>query len=114
MPFILRMDLKAAAGLALGVLIGVVAGTVYLLLLKTADHIISSKKTSSIRTLIAEFLALPAFCLGSPWIVSIVAPDEKLVYMCSLAAVFSLISLYPASRWIIQLGEDFGKRQNKI
>jgi hypothetical protein len=33
-------------------------------------------------------------------------------YLISLVAVFAIISLYPAARWIIQLGDQLGaKRQ---
>src|SRR5262245_28017401 len=32
-------------------------------------------------------------------------------YVGSLAVTFCIISLYPATRWILQLGEDFGNRR---
>ena len=100
-------------GLALGFLIGIISGTVFLLLLKTAVGA-SGKGTSSIVTLTAELLAIPTFWFGGPWLTSLLLQLVSLQdlinsYVGSLAVTFSVISLYPATRWILQLGEDFGK-----
>ena len=102
-------------GLVIGVLVGVITGTVFLLLLKTADR--ASEKGASILTLTSELLAIPTFWFGGPWLTSgllKLVPLSELInpYLVALAAVFSIISLYPAARWIIQLGEQLGaKRQ---
>jgi len=100
-------------GVALGLLIGVISGIVFLLLLKTAVGTVS-KGAPAILTLTSELLAIPAFWFGGPWfttkLLSLVPlPDLINPYVVSLAVTFSLISLYPAGRWIIRLGEDFGK-----
>ena len=102
------------AGLAIGLLIGVITGTVFLLLLKTANQ--ASEKGVSIVTLTSEILAIPTFWFGGPWLTSgmlKLVPLNQLInpYLMSLVAVFSLISLYPASCWIIQLGEQFGTKR---
>lgn len=101
-------------GLALGILIGIVSGTVFLLLLKTAVSA-PDKGASSIVPLTAELLAMPTFWLGGPFLTTRLLEQvdfHDLInpYVGSLAVTFSIISLYPAARWIIQLGEDFGKR----
>ena len=77
-------------GLALGVLIGVITGTVFLLILKTADRA-SDKGTSSILTLTTELLAIPTFWFGGPWLTSrmlALVPLPELInpYLVSLAA----------------------------
>jgi hypothetical protein len=101
-------------GLALGFLIGIISGTVFLLLLKTAVSA-PDKGASSIVTLTAGLLAMPTFWFGGPWLTTkllepVQVQDLLNPYVGSLAVTFSIISLYPAARWIIQLGEDFGKR----
>ena len=103
-------------GLALGFLIGIISGIVFLLLLKTALSA-PDKGPSSIMTLTAELLAMPTFWFGGPWLTTkLLEPVEMQdllnPYVGSLAVTFSIISLYPAARWIIQLGEDFGKRSD--
>jgi hypothetical protein len=102
-------------GLALGLLIGIISGTVFLLLLKTAVSA-SNNAASSIMTLTAELLAMPTFWFGGPWLTTkllelVPLPDLINPYVGSLAITFSVISLYPATRWILQLGEDFGKER---
>jgi Na+-driven multidrug efflux pump len=105
-------------GLALGFLIGVITGIVFLLILKTADRL-SEKGTASILTLTTELLAIPTFWFGGPWLATTgmlkgVGEQTGLLnsYLISLVAVFAIISLYPAARWIIQLGDQLGaKRQ---
>lgn len=104
-------------GLALGFLIGIISGTVFLLLLKTAVSA-PQKGASLIMTLTAELLAMPTFWFGGPWLTTklldLVQLQELInPYVGSLAVTFSIFSLYPAARWIIQLGEDFGKRPEK-
>lgn len=101
-------------GLAIGILIGVITGTVFLLLLKTADR--ASEKGVSILTLISQLLAIPTFWFGGPWLTSdllkLVSRSELInPYLVSLVAVFSIISFYPAARWIIQVGEQLGAKR---
>ena len=100
-------------GLALGFLIGIISGIVFLLLLNTAV-ITSDKSASFILTLTAELFAIPTFWFGGPWLTTQLlklVPLQELInpYVASLAVIFSVISLYPATCWIIQLGKDFGQ-----
>jgi len=104
-----------AFGLALGLLIGIISGTVFLWLLKTAVSA-SNQGISSVVTLTAELLAMPTFWFGGPWLTTELlklVPMQELLnpYVGSLAVTFCIISLYPATRWILQLGEDFGNRR---
>src|SRR5215472_5219231 len=108
------MNQQWIAGLTIGLLIGVVTGTVFLLLLKTANE--ASEKRASILKLTSEILAIPTFWFGGPWLSTKILKNlsmDTLInpYLIALAAVFSLISLYPAARWIIQLGEQFGTKR---
>jgi hypothetical protein len=102
-------------GTAIGLLIGLVTGIVFLLLLKTADQ--ASEQGMSVLKVTTEILAIPTFWFGGPWfttgLLKLVEMDKFInPYLVSLVAVFSLISLYPAARWIIQLGEHFGGKRN--
>ncbi len=95
--------------------LGIVSGAVFLLLLQTAVNV-ANKGTSSILPLTAELLAMPTFWFGGPFLTTQLlklVPQEELLnpYIVSLALTFCAFSLYPAARWIIQLGEDFGKRR---
>ena len=106
-----------AVGLALGFLIGIISGTIFLLLLKTAVTA-SDKGASSIVTFTGQLFAIPTFWTGGPWLTSkLLEPVhvQELInpYVGSLAVTFCLFSLYPAARWIIQLGEDFGRRRGE-
>jgi hypothetical protein len=112
--FTIRFGGDVIVGLAIGLLIGVITGTVFLLLLKTANR--PSEKGVSIATLTSGILAIPTSWFGGPWLTSgmlRLVPMKELInpYLISLATVFSLISLYPAARWIIQLGEQFGTKR---
>jgi hypothetical protein len=112
--FTIRFGGNVIAGLTIGLLIGVITGTVFLLLLKTANQ--ASERGVSIATLTSEILAIPTFWFGGPWLTTRMlklVPIKELInpYLISLAAVFSLICLYPAARWIIQLGEQFGTKR---
>jgi hypothetical protein len=76
------------------------------------------KGASSVVTLTAALLAMPTFWFGGPWLTTkllepVQVQDLINPYVGSLAVTFSIISLYPAARWIIQLGEDFGKRRGE-
>ncbi|MEH2532866.1 hypothetical protein V1277_000749 [Bradyrhizobium sp. AZCC 1588] len=104
-------------GLALGFLIGIISGTVFLLLLKTAVSN-PDKGASSIVTLTAQLFAMPTFWFGGPWLTTKLLEAVQMSelinpYVASLAVTFSSISLYPAARWIMQLGEDFGRRRGE-
>ena len=102
-------------GTAVGLLIGAVTGVVFLLLLKTADR--ASEQGTSVLTVTTEILAIPTFWFGGPWLTTnllqLVKKDDFInPYLISLVAVFGLIALYPAARWIIQLGEHFGAKKD--
>lgn len=100
------------AGVALGVLIGIVTGIVFLLLLRTANRL-SGKPVPTIMTLTTELLAIPTFWFAGPWVTSgllELVPLGDLInpYIVSLAATFVVILIYPAFRWIVQLAEELG------
>ena len=109
--------MAVAAGLALGLLIGLISGTVFLLLLKTATYW-SEKGASLILPLVSQIVAIPSFW-GGGWLggrllekplAGEAAPDLLKYYVVSLAVTFLLIFAYPAVRWIARLGEELGAR----
>jgi len=104
-------------GLFLGIPIGIISGIVFLILFKTLISN-SIRGISSILKVIAQILAIPTFCYGGQWIAGKLLdilfenPDvDKMVssYIISVGLFFSLIVIFPISRWIIKLGEDLGK-----
>jgi hypothetical protein len=102
-------------GTAIGLLIGAVTGVVFLLLLKTADR--ASEQGASVLKVTAEILAIPTFWFGGPWLTTTLlkgVPTDQFLspYVISLVAVFTIVAIYPAARWIIQLGEHFGAKKD--
>ncbi len=102
-----------SAGLALGILIGIISGIVFLLLLKTADRL-TKGDAKAILAFTAELLAIPTFMLGGPWITGsllqvVPLPDLINPYLNSLVITFPVILIYPAGRWIIRSGQELGR-----
>ena len=110
--------MTVAAGVSLGLLIGLISGSVFLLLLKTATFW-SEKGASLILPLVGQIVAIPSFW-GGGWLggrlleelLSQGSAKTVLVhyYVVSLAVTFLLIFAYPAYRWILRLGEELGGR----
>jgi hypothetical protein len=99
-------------GIALGLLIGIVTGLVVCLLIKTAWTTPRLNMTSLV-ALIGQFLAIPTFWLGGPWISGSFLSGKQLTellpyYIASLACTFSLIALYPLLKIVISLGRTIG------
>jgi hypothetical protein len=100
-------------GYAIGTLVGIISGTVFLLLLNAAVNP-QKKGNPPILKLSASFLAMPPFWFGSPWLTSTflqpVDPGDLVnSYAISLAITFGAIAAYPGLRWIIKVGEELGK-----
>jgi hypothetical protein len=99
------------AGTFIGVLIGLVSGTVMLVLLRTASSA-SIGHVKAIIAITAEFLAIPTFWFGGPWLTStflqLVSLEEMLdPYIVSLTLTFLVLIFYPIFRWIVKMGNDF-------
>ncbi|MCI0723057.1 MAG: hypothetical protein L0338_29460 [Acidobacteria bacterium] len=100
-------------GSALGLLIGVVSGTVALVLLKTVNTA-KLKDVSSLVTLTSEMLAIPTFWFGGPWVSATLlklVSLERIInpYIIAVAISFTLIVSYPVFRWIVHLGAELGR-----
>lgn len=99
-------------GIALGILIGVISGLVVLFLFKTGMRAL---KPIDILLLVPEFLAIPTFWLGGPWLTTslleIVDLNDILPsYILSLTFTFVLIIIIPLFRLVIVLGNEVGRR----
>ena len=97
-------------GLFIGVLIGVISGMVTLLLLRTATGA-SIKEVKAIIAITAEFLAIPTFWFGGPWVTTALlnlVPLTKFLnpYIISLTISYLIIVFYPIFRWIIKFADD--------
>ncbi len=100
-------------GLVLGLLIGIVTGTVFLLILRAANRLADNGK-SAVVTFTAQLLSLPTFWVGGPWLTGRLLRQVDLAafyqpYVIALLLSFSCFSLYPAARWIIQVGDEMGR-----
>ena len=103
------------AGIVLGLLIGVVTGTVFLLLLKSGRLPASTQK---LVTLTGELLAIPTFMVGGPWLSTSILKLVELKdfinpYLISLVTCFFLFCGYPAIRWISELADELGRPRGK-
>jgi hypothetical protein len=92
-------------GIALGLLIGVITGTAFLLLVLTAKF----TDAKAIISVVAEILAIPTFWLGGPWLTTTLMQqvDLNLIlpsYLASLACTFLAAALYPLVRLVIRTG----------
>lgn len=104
------------AGITLGLLIGAVSGTVFLLLLRSAS--LPTTPAEKVLTLTAELLAIPSFWLGGPWLTTdilklIALSDIINPYLVSLAVSFFMFCSYPAIRWIASLADELGHSGGK-
>lgn len=98
-------------GIALGLLIGAITGTVFLLLLRSAR--LPTTATQKLITLTAELLAIPTFMLGGPWLSTKILqpiPISEFInpYLISLSFSFFIFCGYPAVRWIRSLADELG------
>ena len=101
------------AGIGIGILIGIISGTVALLLLKTANTA-SVRNPTSVVAITTEILAIPSFWFGGPWVTSsflnLVALQEMInPYIVTLASSFSIIMVYPIIKWVLSLANELGQ-----
>ena len=96
-------------GVSLGLIIGIVSGTAFILLLWVA----MTFRSSFLRlvAIIGEILALPTFWFGGAWVQTELLKDVKwqdvlVPYAPSLAFAFVITAIYPWVRIIIRIGDD--------
>jgi hypothetical protein len=103
-------------GIGLGILIGLLSGTVALILLRTANSLDTSN-VKSVITITAEILAIPTFWFAGSWLTRLGIenrPPEFLdLYVITLAATFSMLLAYPIYRWIFKLGHELGREMER-
>ena len=102
-------------GIGIGILIGIITGTVALIIIRTVNKK-SLRSLTNIVSLTSELLAIPTFWFGGPWLTTDVIKlfDLKNIinpYIIALAVTFSLIIAYPIARLTIQLGKELGQFQ---
>jgi hypothetical protein len=112
----LSRDAVVIVGIVVGLLIGAISGTVFLLLLRSANQsTTSAQKTIS---LTAEILAIPTFWFGGKWVSTDLLNQADLAdfinpYVIALALCFFLFCSYPAFRWIGSLANELGTARTK-
>lgn len=100
-------------GIPIGILIGVVTGTIFLVLLKTV-HGANISNVASVAAIVSEISAIPTFWFGGPWVVTsfLNLVDLKEIinfYIISLALVFCVFVAFPVSKWIAQTAVILGR-----
>jgi len=101
-------------GILVGLLVGIVSGVVFLLLLQAGARISREINIKSVITVATELLAIPAFWFAPKWISDKVLPLQEFrdPYVVGLAIAFAAMAAYPASKWILRVGEDLGRGQS--
>jgi ABC-type arginine transport system permease subunit len=103
-------------GIALGILIGVISGFVFLLLFRTLHH---AQKYRDILPAIPELLGIPTFWFGGPWLTTALLKIVELndiflrSYILSLMCTFVLIIIMPLFRFVIMIGNEIGRTEEK-
>ena len=100
-------------GIGLGILIGVISGTVALVLLRTANSL-NRVNLKPIVAITAEILAIPTFWFGGPWLTGTIlvgtsTADFVNPYVMTLACTFSILMGYPVFRWVVKVGAELGR-----
>jgi hypothetical protein len=100
-------------GIPIGFLIGIVTGTIFLVLLKTV-HGAKIDNTASVVAIVSEISAIPTFWFGGPWVTTsllkLVSLDAMInSYIVTLAIVFGTYVSVPVFRWIAQTATMLGK-----
>lgn len=100
-------------GIGLGILIGLISGTVALVLLRTANSLnrVNLKPIIAVTT---EILAIPTFWFGGPWLTSNILVESPIAdfvnpYVMTLACTFSILMAYPIFRWVVKVGTELGR-----
>lgn len=100
-------------GISLGVLIGIVTGVVMILLISAATK--TKLRARDIIPLTAEFLSIPTFWFGGPWLTTSFLKTVDLndileSYMLSLVLTFVLVIIYSLIGLIIREGNKMKDR----
>ena len=106
-------DNSVILGIGLGILIGVISGTVALVLLRTANSL-NRVNLKPIIAITAEILAIPTFWFGGPWLTGTVLVGTSTAdfinpYVMTLACTFSVLMAYPVFRWVVKVGTELGR-----
>ena len=96
------MLLQIIAGLAIGILIGVLSGIVFLSMLRL---VVKARKLKEVVAIAAQLLSLPTFWFGGPWLGNRLMQSlkwESLLpyYLLGLAVVFLLLISGPLIAYI--------------
>jgi hypothetical protein len=100
-------------GVPIGVLIGVVTGLVVVLMIRTAWRT-AANDIKGIAALGGEFLAIPTFWFGGPWVSgklvqSNLPPDFLSYYLVALMLSFVAIAVFPLVKIVINVGREVAK-----
>jgi hypothetical protein len=97
----------------IGVLIGAITGLVVVLMIRTAWRT-ASNDIKGLLTLIGEFLVIPTFWFGGPWVSGkLLASSDPSgflsAYLVALVITFTVIAVFPLVKIVINVGREIGK-----
>jgi hypothetical protein len=95
-------------GIALGVLIGMITGAIFVFMLKSLHRASSWGEGLKV---VGEMLAVPTFWFGGPWVAtkaltSVTWPDVLPSYVVALAVVYTMMAVLPVLRYIARTADD--------
>lgn len=102
------MHTATIIGLALGLLIGIITGAIFVFMLKSLHRASSWGEGLKV---VVEMLAVPTFWFGGPWVAtkaltSVTWADVLPSYALVLAVVFTIVAALPVLRFIAQTADD--------
>jgi hypothetical protein len=99
-----------SVGIPLGILIGILSGTISVLFLRTLQVV--RREPKYVIAIAAEITAISSLWLGSPFVSAAlrdVKPSQILTsYLIALASVYVLITAWPLVKLVIAAGEEIG------
>jgi hypothetical protein len=97
-----------AAGIALGILVGVVSGAAFGIYLDASTGTDATKAADPMKVA-TSLLAMPTSWFGGGWLTNIFDLDEILSwYVTSLAVSFLIVGAYPLFKKVVQIGNRIG------
>ena len=102
-------------GAPIGILIGLITGLVVVLMIRTAWRT-AGNDVKGIAAMGAEFLAIPTFWFGGPWVSgklpqSTQPPDFLSYYLVALLLTFVPIALFPLVTIVVNVAREVAKAE---
>ena len=98
-----------AIGTALGILVGLLTGSSFLVLLRAANGT-KLDGPASVITILVQMLIVPALWFGAPLLAVRLGQDPRALlepYVVALSCAFALIAIVPMLAWLKRMPESW-------